>query len=118
MLKQNLTITKRDDTIISFTFKDDNGNPIDITGFIIFLTVKTDPEAQDADDTNAVIKETVSSHTDPTNGLSEMSISKTDSDVTEDIYFYDLQFRDSGGNITTFLHGEFEVRQDVTVRIA
>lgn len=109
-------IIQGDDTAIACTFKDEDGNPIDITGYTVYFTVKKKPDADD-DDSSAVIKKDVSVHTDPTNGETSIEIAKADTeDVEPRRYVYDLQLKDASDKIASSKFGVLEVIPDITNR--
>ena len=69
-IEQDLTIPKN--TTKSYEIQiQQNGVPIDITGWIVFFTVKE--RMIDGDD-KAIIKKTITSHTDPTQGKTIISL--------------------------------------------
>lgn len=113
MTTTSMEIIRRDDTTINCVFKDADGNAINITGYTIFFTVK---ENLDDSDSDAKISKTVSSHTDPTNGATQITLSATDTNIDEGTYYYDFQMKTSGGTIQSTKRGILSVVQDVTVR--
>jgi hypothetical protein len=103
---------RRDDHAWRLTFKDSDGDAVDLTGDTIFLTVKED--VSDTDD-NALIKKDVTSHTDAENGITAISLSNSDTDVAAGDYYFDIQ-RKHDSSITTIMSGTFRVKQDITIR--
>ena len=108
-----IEVFRKNDLVFNLTFKDSNGDVIDITGYTVFMTVKADP--LDSDDV-AILSETVTSHSDPTNGATTIDLSKTDLNVSAEDYYYDVQTKDGSGNITTWGVGTFSVLQNITER--
>jgi len=109
----DLEIFRGDSKTYNFTFKDSAGVGIPITGYTVYFTVK---ENETDLDTNAKISKSVSDpHSDPDNGKTSISIGPTDTDLDVKNYFYDFQLKDDSGNITTFLKGNFKVKQDITI---
>lgn len=76
---------------VKLTFVEDDGvTPIDLTGGKVYFTVNAD-ETPD-DDTSVAFQKTVTSHTDPTNGKTTVSIVPTDtSSLAADTYHYDAK---------------------------
>ena len=114
----DLTIYRGDDKTFNLAFTDGDGVGIDITGWTIFFTLKNARVFQDdTNDTDALIEKTVTSHSDPTIGLSAFSIGASDtSSLTPKTYVFDIQIKDSGGNIKTIIKGDFVLSADVTRR--
>ena len=113
MANNILQVFKRDTKIYNLTFKDSDEVAIDITGYTIFFTVKQDETDTDA---NAKISKTVTSHTSPTEGLSQVTLEPADTDLDVRKYYYDIQIKDGSGNITTVVKDTFEIVQDITIR--
>lgn len=109
-----LSVFRGDDKTYSFTFKSSDGSAIDITDWTIFFTVKE--HETDSDDDAKIAKE-VTSHTSPTDGLSSLSITDSDTDLTPKKYYYDFQVKKDDGIIRTLVKGEFRVLTDITRRI-
>lgn len=113
MANVNLSIFKGDDKTWTITFKDVDGDAIDLTGKTLFFTIKTiktDP------DTSALIRKDINSHTNPTGGITALTLSHDETDLTAGIYYFDFQLVDSSSNVTTLFTGTFTVTQDVTRR--
>lgn len=109
-----ITVIRGDDITLNATFKDENGTAINITGYTIFFTVKDNYTS--TDDTSALISKTVTSHSDPTNGKTLITLSKTDTNLSEGNYYYDFQTKDGSGNISSTERGTFVINLDVTRR--
>ena len=108
-----LTIFRGDTINIDLTIYDSDGSALDITGYTFFFTAKTNKG--DLDD-GALIKEDVTNHTDPTNGKTRITLSKEDTAVSIGNHYYDIQMKDTSGNITTITADRFNVVQDITLR--
>ena len=113
MAKINLSAYRGDLVEFPFVFKDGNGVAIDITGWILFFTLKNNI---DDSDNSAVLKVDVTSHTDPVNGKTEVILSNISTDSLAGEYFYDFQFKNNLGEIKTIMSGIFEFLKDVTRR--
>ena len=66
------------DTSIPFQWTDGSGNTLDITGWTVLFTAKQGFGTGDANDMDAVISKNITSHTDPTNGLTSIPIARAD----------------------------------------
>jgi len=113
MNTQNFTITRGDTWERVIYFKDDDEVAIDITGWTIFFTVKEKVSDEDA---SAKISKTITTHTDPTNGESKITLTYTDTALTCKNYIYDLQVKTDEGEIKTLLEGVITIKQDITIR--
>lgn len=111
-ISYNLQIVRGDDKVYSIQFKDDLENPIDITGWTVFFTVKR--EFKDTD-TNALIKKTITTHTDALNGITEIKLIPTDTNWVGNFYF-DIQVKKVDNSIHTVMIGTVEFIKDVTNR--
>lgn len=112
MVTRNLKIKKGDDQYYCLTF-DDGTDPIDITGWTVFFTVKEDMDDSDDD---AIIKKDVTSHTDPIHGKTTVHLTNSDTDIEVRNYYYDIQVKKSNGDIDTPLGGLLTVDPEVTQR--
>jgi len=108
----NLFIKRGDTKTYTLYFEDDDGARLDITGWTVFLTVKINVDDLDS---AAYIKKTILSHTNPTNGETQISLTSLD---TADVgnYIYDIQYRSNVGAIKTVLEGFLVIAKDVTQR--
>lgn len=108
-----LSAYRGDDKTWNLNFTDANGDPIDLTGSTVFFTVKVNKSDPDSD---AVISKSQSSHTNPTGGVTSISLTNSDTNVKVGNYYYDFQLVDSAGLVTTILTGIFMIKQDITIR--
>jgi hypothetical protein len=109
-----ISVIRGDDVTLNATFKDENGTAINITGYTVFFTVKNNYTS--TTDDNALISKTVTSHSDPTNGQTTITLSNTDTNLDEGNYFYDFQTKDGSNKISSTSRGTFTVSLDVTRR--
>lgn len=109
----NLTLICRDDVDLDITFTDKDGEPIDLTGCTVFFTMKKKISDSDED---AIIEKEVTSHIEPTEGTTRVSLTNTDTDIPARHYFYDIQVEDTANKIISSTVGQIKITQDVTVR--
>jgi len=108
-----LSVYRGDDKTWNLNFTDANGDPINLTDSTLFFTVKTNKSDLDSD---AIISKSQSSHSDPTNGVTSISLTNSDTNVRVGNYYYDFQLVDLSGLVTTILIGIFKIKQDITIR--
>lgn len=108
-----ITVVRGDTHTLHLNFKA-NGLPLDLTGAIVFFTVKRD--LNDADN-QAQIAKTVSSFGDPTSGEVDITLNEDDTDTPGE-YFYDIQLKQSDNAVASSRRGKFIIEQDVTLRIS
>ena len=112
----DLAVFKGDSQDYVITVKNSSNVAIDIIGYTFYMTVKADIDDTDA---NAKIKKKVTSHTDPTNGRTIISLSSSDTDLeissASSKYVYDIKMKDTTSKVTTLLHGAFKVKQPVLI---
>ena len=114
---QDLSVDRGRSKDYRLTFKDSSGNAINITGYTVFMTVKLNFDT-DETDSQAIISKTVTSHTDPTNGITTISLSDSDTTIDVKDYYYDMTFKDTSDKIHSIQEGKFEVSNAVTNRSA
>ena len=111
MEQKNLIVKRGDTKKYTLYFKDDDG-AVNITGWIVFFTVK---EKVDDTDNNAKIKKTIITHVDVTQGKSQIELSPTDTDLVGN-YLYDIQIKKATNEINTILEGTIVFTKDITQR--
>lgn len=109
----NLCIIRGDDKNYRLQFTVDGTTPLNLTGYTIIFTVKTN--LSDSDD-NAKIQIIVTTHTDPTNGISNILVPHTDTKLDLGSYYYDIQLIDPLGKIRTVIRGTVEFVYEVTLK--
>lgn len=93
------------------------GTPVDITGWEAFFTVNANNDP--TTDVGAVIEKQTTSHLNPTQGQTGFTLENSDTqNLVPGTYFYDVQFKDPVGNITSTPQAEFIVVADITRRIS
>lgn len=110
----DLDVYKADSKDFIFTIKDSNDVAVNITGYTFYFTVK---ENATDDDGDAKIDKTITSHTDPANGQTTISLNSTDTNLpvtsSTQKYVYDVIMKDTSGKARTILNGVFIIRQRV-----
>ncbi len=115
----DITLIRGDDEVLTITFTDADGAPINITGYTVYFTVKRQPDYRDnADDDDALIKIDQADHSAPAaTNATTITIPKATMDVIEEgDYSYDIQIKDGGGLISTATPGTVRVLADITRR--
>jgi hypothetical protein len=107
----DIELMSGDDETFRITKQDQNGNAEDISGWIFWLTIKED---RDDSDSEAVIQKPVTSHTDPANGTTEVTLTADDTADLSGAYYYDMQFKTDTGTIQTFVIGGLYIKPDIT----
>lgn len=110
---QNFTTYRGDDFIINLTFQDDEGDPVDITGWTVFFTLKDD---KDLLDSQAIVQKTITVHVDPTDGISQVHVTNTETSTLVGTFYYDLQYKDDHAVVRTLTEGTVTFFEDVTRR--
>lgn len=90
---------KRSETITFQYYEADGTTTRPLTGCTVFFTVKPNISDDDADDSDAIIKKTITSHTTPATGLTTIELSYTDTNVPPANYFYDISVLESDGKL-------------------
>jgi len=121
MTTQRTIYVKRGDSLKREISIKDGGEPVDITNWTIYFTVKKNKTDSDDD---AVIKKDITTHTDPVNGKSYLLVLPSEMDNLVGTYYYDVQVKRpmtepiSYDDIETPLEGSIIFSVDITRRIA
>lgn len=113
-VKTDLFIIRGDSASIHFELTDD-GSAVDLTDCTVYFTAKSAID-NDLDDSEAAIAVEVTSHTDPTNGITDIPLTSSDTDVTPGEYFYDIQVKKADNTIVSIKYRKLEILGDVTRR--
>lgn len=109
----NLSIKRNNDRSLKVvvTNKSD-GSVHDITDWSIYFTVKQN--SFDSDD-KAIIRKVVTTHTNPTGGISHIVIDADDTKTKKvGMYSYDLLILDENGKRHSTDTGIFEIKQEIS----
>jgi hypothetical protein len=93
---------------------DEDGNAIDITGWVFYVTVKEDYTDADAD---AVLSQDVSTHDAPTKGETGFTFDNDETEGLEGRYVFEVKYEDTSGTVETVLSRTLRfqnaVREDI-----
>lgn len=103
-----------DTRLINIKFVQSDGvTPIDITGGKVYFTVNASNSP--TDDTSIAFQKLVTSHTNPTQGQTQVKIVTGDTqNIAPGVYYYDVELVDSSGNVTSLKQDEFDINADIT----
>jgi len=113
--KQDLIIQQKTTKTYQLKFRE-NGVGVDITGWTVFFTVKSGMADADAD---AKISKTITTHTNPTAGETDIVLSSSDYDKTPPgSYVYDIKIKDNATPATILIVaiGRLTIERIVTQR--
>lgn len=113
MAERIMRVIRGDDSDFELTFTDVDGNAINLTDGVVFFTVKNNKNDTDAE---AVITKEIDDFDTPLTGVCVLTLTSSDTDVTAGDYWFDIQFKDSLGRISSSYAGKFIVSRDITVR--
>jgi len=112
MADDKIGITKGDSEVIQITITDEDGSAFDLTGYTVTMTVRKCGNEEDAD---AILKKSVTSHLNPTGGITVIELSPTETDIVPGIYIYDVQVsKATPVFVRTVIKDIFEVVEDIT----
>lgn len=101
-----------DSNPLKITLENMEGNPVDLTGSTVFFTVKRNMQDTDA---NALIAKSTTTHTSAVDGETQITLTTTDTDITGTFY-YDVQVKNSDGEIFSVIADKIIFVDDVTKR--
>ena len=114
MTRENLEALRGDTKVFNLTFKTAAGVAIDITGWSIWMTIKT--AVTDTDP--GALQTKVTSHTNPTGGLSNITLTAAQTNSLSGAYYYDIQIKKADSTIETVLIGKIVFSDDITRSIS
>jgi len=98
----------------SLTFSDDDGKPIDITGWKVYFTLK---DSEGDPDSEAILRKDVTDHHDAEAGNTRIHLDPSDTNgVQPGEYHFDFQIKKPNGDILTVAKGEMRILTDITRR--
>lgn len=114
----DITLYRGADQDISFSYVGDSGTARSLVGATVYFTVKPNPFDTDSDDSDATISATVTSHTNPSAGVTLISLTDTQTTVDPKVYFYDIKVKEDDGKVYVATTGRLTVTPNVTNRIS
>jgi hypothetical protein len=107
----------RGDTVtLNLTFKDANGDAINITAYTIFFTLKRNKYDTDA---QAAIQKNITVHTVPASGQTQITLTDTETALLIGTYYYDIKYLTGvGGTVRVVDSGVFSFKENVSVRVS
>ena len=115
MADYTITTNRGDTLTITITCKTAAGVAVDITGWTFFFTLKNLIDDLDA---SAVYKSTWTTHTTPASGITAVTMTAAETDALAGDYLYDIQYKDTSGNVKTIIPSSRIVfNKDVTRRV-
>lgn len=115
-----ITVQRGTTHSIGIVYKED-GVATDITGSTILFTVKNVEYDDDAADSTAIINKNVTTHTDPTNGETAITILPTDTrSLDPGNYYYSIKIDKDSDDSTVYelSEGRLLIDGDPTNRVA
>lgn len=110
--KTDLEIKRGDSKTYTIKFRDKDNNPVDISGWTVYFTVK---ENLGQTDENAKIKKDVTVHSNPLNGETQIALTSTDTNLVGN-YIFDIQYKNMVNEIKTIVEGFITFAKDITRR--
>lgn len=104
----NLCITQSDEKAYNLAFTT-AGVAQDITGATVTMTVK-----RNLSDTTPLVQKVVTAHTNPTDGLSTITLTTADTSIPLGSYYYDIQINGGGISKKTVMKGKLEITWQAT----
>lgn len=103
---------------MTYNHTDTDGEPVSLVGKKIYFTVKDVQYDDDATDTDAAIKKTITSHADAAGGISDWTLNDADTEIPVGTYYYDVVIEDvaTGLSDPPVLIGKFTVKGKRTNR--
>ena len=109
-----IKLIRGDSRDIGVTFKDKDGDAINLTNGTVFFTVSKIQNPQNDDD--AVITKDVTSHDEPETGRTVIELTPEDTDINPGSFWYDVQLVDVEGNVLSREKNRLEIISDITRR--
>lgn len=109
------TVIRGDSASFSIYFKDSAGDPIDITGWTVWFTVrKKKPGASIVNDDDADISKEITAQASFATGQAIVELSPEETDLDYGSYFYDVQYKKIDGTIKSADAGKYISQADIT----
>ncbi len=109
----DLILRAKNTNTINLLVRDEEEQGVDITESTVFFTVKVTTSTTDA---NASLKKDVTSHTFPTSGETDITLTSTDTSSLLGNYIYSIKIKLSTGKIYTLTEGTITFQQELATR--
>ena len=100
MANVNLEVRRGDTAGYDINFVDKDNAPVDITGWTVYFTVK---EKIEDEDSAAKIKKEISSHTNPTEGETTITLTSLDTALEPKPYLFDIRVKTNLNEVKTII---------------
>jgi len=109
MIHKEIEIVRKTTKIFELHFTKSGQNE-DITGWSVYFTAKSNMNDIDAD---AKISKTVTSHSDPVDGKTLITLEPADTNIDAGNYYFSIDFKDSDDQIGILFHGKLKIVEPV-----
>ena len=113
--KNRLTIKRGTDYDLTVNYQV-NGVAASIAGATIYFTAKAVEWDSFQNDSSEKIEKTITSHTDPVNGISTISLTAADTYIPAATYFYDIRIKTAEGKSYVLIEGTLVIDGSATNR--
>ena len=113
VLNQDLVLRAKNTNTINLLVRDEEEQCVNISSSTVFFTVKTTTSIADA---SATLKKDVTSHTFPTSGETDITLTSTDTSSLLGNYIYSIKIKLSTGKIYTLAEGVITFQQELATR--
>ena len=109
--QNSFVVYRGDDWNMQVIFADEDDVRIDITGWTVWMTLKRKKTDSDSD---CVLQEIVTTFPDPTTGVCLVAVPRARTNNLKGLFYYDFQFQNAAGAITTITSGGVTFLEDIT----
>jgi hypothetical protein len=113
VVNDDLVLRAKNTNVISLICEDEALQRVDISSSTVFFTVKPTISTVDA---SATLKKDITSHTAPTAGETEITLTSTDTSSLSGNYIYSIKIKLSTGLIYTLAEGTITFQQELATR--
>ena len=106
---KKLTIEKGSTKNYELQFTSDGASQ-SIEDWTVYFTLKEDMEDADS---SALIKKTITSHSDASGGITLVELSKTDTNLTPGTYYFSFDYKDDDDNEGVLFWGHLTIKDSV-----
>ena len=107
--RQNLEIERRSTKAYTVKFFKE-GSVEDITGWTVYMTIKSNIDDLDAD---AKLKKKITEHLNAQEGIAIIELTSDDTDITAGNYYYSIDYLDDDDNESTVINGVIKIKEPV-----